>query len=1050
MAKNKNGLEKDKKKKLPFNVLSKKGLAALALAGVMIASPLMLAGCSNGKDGKDGLDGAKWYSGIDYSVDSNATNAKVGDFYIDTDDYILYQKQADGTWVVLMQNFGRPGQEATAPTVSINGAGYWVINGVPTQTKAEGQDGTTPTITINDKGYWVINGTPTDVRAEAIDGTNGKDGNTWTVGTEYPSTPKSGDIFLNNSTWEVYQYNGTTWESKGNIKGQDGTNGTNGTAGATWLTGTLITGKDSSITAEVAGAKVGDLYFNTSTQDVYQCTATNTWSWISNLKGQVDQVVKAKPVIFDTDFLDDVDDAVSIRLLLWAEQHGMCDIVGLVLDAVNDNNAQALSRFLDYEGRGDLPFAVEKDNVISGGNTSYLNTIISNWDTGMYDSTDDCIDENNGEYYVELLRNVPEGETCNIICVGYGTALAGLMNRAEADPEIMELVKTKVDTIYMMGGKYPSGGVENNLGRNEKVRQAGHDICAKTPSEVSIVFLGFEVGESVLTGGTVDDTLGTSDLLAQVLSAYGSSSGRSSWDPMTTLLAVYDNPSSAGYNLVQGTNSVNASTGANTFTQNSTGNHYYVTKKFSDTYYKHAIDSILEKNAWEHREVGRITYDPHSVILSLQSISIETQPTKTDYLTGETFSTNGMVVKATYIDENTGATKVRTITDYTFSPENFTTTGQQQVTISYTHEGITKTAEVSVNVSAPAEYTISVTNTNGTFTGDPKIIQNQTASVTLVANSNYKLPATITVTGADYEYNRLTGVVTLSNPTGNVTITAECAQEVYFTISTNITHGSYTGDTSVKEGESASVTLTANSEYKLPTTITVTGASYNYDSSTGVVTLTNLTGNVTITAECIEISAYTITTNVKNGSSTGDVKIVNGSTATISLAADENYSLPAVITVTGADYEYNKSAGTITLSNATNNVEITVGCFNPDEYHEVVFDGDENWKFNTDKDCNEYGIYNCYLIDSSIVPAKSTVAEYATDRTNCKYGYITCSDTRFGTDILPREDATELGVGYYFNDPSIYFRFDSSIATTVEGFKAFLAANPVAVYIQKV
>ena len=161
--------EKEKNKKVPFAVM-RKGMVGLALAGIMVCSPIMLAGCSNGQDGKDG---AKWYSGIDYSVDSSATNAKVGDFYLDTDDYILYQKQADGSWTVIMQNFGKPGQ--------------------------------------------------------------------------------------------------------------DGTNGTNG---ATWLTGTLVTGKGSSITAEVAGAKVGDLYFNTTTCDIYQCTSTNTWSWISNIKGE--------------------------------------------------------------------------------------------------------------------------------------------------------------------------------------------------------------------------------------------------------------------------------------------------------------------------------------------------------------------------------------------------------------------------------------------------------------------------------------------------------------------------------------------------------------------------------------------------------------------------------------------------------------------------------------------------------------------------------------------------------------------------------------------
>ncbi len=60
MGKNKNGLEKDKKKKVSFNVLSKKGLMGLVLAGVMVASPVMLTGCS-GEKGDVGAAGKSAY-----------------------------------------------------------------------------------------------------------------------------------------------------------------------------------------------------------------------------------------------------------------------------------------------------------------------------------------------------------------------------------------------------------------------------------------------------------------------------------------------------------------------------------------------------------------------------------------------------------------------------------------------------------------------------------------------------------------------------------------------------------------------------------------------------------------------------------------------------------------------------------------------------------------------------------------------------------------------------------------------------------------------------
>lgn len=47
---------------------------------------------------------------------------------------------------------------------------------------------------------------------------------------------------------------------------------------------------------------------------------------------------------------------------------------------------------------------------------------------------------------------------------------------------------------------------------------------------------------------------------------------------------------------------------------------------------------------------------------------------------------------------------------------------------------------------------------------------------------------------------------------------------------------------------SISITLTAGSGYSLPASITVTGCTYSYDSITGVVTLSNATSDVTITA----------------------------------------------------------------------------------------------------------------------------------------------------------------------------------------------------------
>ena len=86
---------------------------------------------STGQTGAPGENGTIWQAGRNFA---EFTEARVGDFFIDTDDYILYQKTASG-WTIVMENYGKPGQNGengtngSTPTISINADGYWVING---------------------------------------------------------------------------------------------------------------------------------------------------------------------------------------------------------------------------------------------------------------------------------------------------------------------------------------------------------------------------------------------------------------------------------------------------------------------------------------------------------------------------------------------------------------------------------------------------------------------------------------------------------------------------------------------------------------------------------------------------------------------------------------------------------------------------------------------------------------------------------------------------------------------------------------------------------
>lgn len=100
---------------------------------------------------------------------------------------------------------------------------------------------------------------------------------------------------------------------------------------------------------------------------------------------------------------------------------------------------------------------------------------------------------------------------------------------------------------------------------------------------------------------------------------------------------------------------------------------------------------------WDKMNITYQTSQAITVTRVLSSIAITTQPTKRNYTKGETLNLSGMVVKATF---NSGNSAV--VTSYTTSPANgstLSTIGTITVTVSYSENGVTKTASTTVTVS---------------------------------------------------------------------------------------------------------------------------------------------------------------------------------------------------------------------------------------------------------------------------------------------------------------------------------------------------------------
>ena len=77
-----------------------------------------------------------------------------------------------------------------------------------------------------------------------------------------------------------------------------------------------------------------------------------------------------------------------------------------------------------------------------------------------------------------------------------------------------------------------------------------------------------------------------------------------------------------------------------------------------------------------------------------------------------------------------------------------------------------------------------------------------------------------------------------------------------YSISTSVLNGRYSGDEEIQSGSIATVTITPNSGYLLPSLIDVSGAEYDYDETSGIIILRNPTDDVVISVECIISSEH--------------------------------------------------------------------------------------------------------------------------------------------------------------------------------------------------
>lgn len=189
-------------------------------------------------------------------------------------------------------------------------------------------------------------------------------------------------------------------------------------------------------------------------------------------------------------------------------------------------------------------------------------------------------------------------------------------------------------------------------------------------------------------------------------------------------------------------------------------------------------------------------------------------------------------------------------------------------------------------------------------------------------------------------YNSSTGVISISSVTGNIVISEAPASErelVSITVTTSPIKTNYSAGQSF---DTNGMVVTATWDDNTTSIVT----DYTYSPKVLSIADTEITISYTYkeitktTTQAITVTEqptqYNYTVSLQNGTNLSGT-INENESVTLNLIADVGYELPDTITVnevegtsgsTGVTWTYNKSSGTLSLSNPTTDVVVTIEC----------------------------------------------------------------------------------------------------------------------------
>ena len=294
-------------------------------------------------------------------------------------------------------------------------------------------------------------------------------------------------------------------------------------------------------------------------------------------------------LILDTDLGSDIDDACAVRIATTLAKQDKINLlcVGSCLDG--DYACRAIHGILGYDGFYDVPLGMARRGIDLDHN--YTNCLVSRFcDLGTYQKYD-CID-----LYKNSIKSV---ESARIVTTGFLVNIEDLLR----DPEGYELVKDKVDSIWIVGGTYPLEARDFNFYWTEDAVKSIQYVTENSP--VPIVYITNSSGCDYSTGKIIMCGWGLRqmdpDLNDPITAAFDefeksysgdSSGGNACWDGLAVYTASVSREESQTY-IVRTDVSI-LEDGTSIFYPSENGRHTMLERYLDVNQYSEILDSLTK------------------------------------------------------------------------------------------------------------------------------------------------------------------------------------------------------------------------------------------------------------------------------------------------------------------------------------------------------------------------------------------------------------------------------------------------------------------------